>query len=103
MREGATSACVSLHDRPAVEALGARSTVFEHRAVVMVPGVPYLGVFRIESDLEVAGVLEVHTEQLLDHAEQRLLGDEVLLLARRMRSTFRAHDRLSRFGGEELF
>ena len=82
-------ACVSLHDRPAVEALGARSSVFEHRAVVMAPGVPYLGVFRIETDLEVAGVLEVHTEQLL--------------LARRMRSTFRAHDRLSRFGGEELF
>ena len=82
-------ACVSLQDLPAVEALGARFAVFEHRAVVMAPDVPYLRVFRIETDLEVAGVLEVHTEQLL--------------LARRMRSTFRALDRLNRFGGEELF
>ena len=103
MREGATSACVSLHVRPVAEALGARSSVFKHLTAVMVPGVPYLGVFRIETDLEVAGVLEVHTEQPLDHAEQRLLGDEVLLLARRMRSTFRALDRLNRFGGKELF
>lgn len=180
------SAWVSLQDLPVVDALGPRATVFESRSALMVPGAPHLGVFPIEADLDVVGVLEVQTEQPLDLAAQQLvggilriyrnfealldyserdtltgllnrksfdetflkataqshnrvpprsgsrrravvasghwlglididhfkkvndsfghlIGDEVLLLlGRLMRSTFRSHDRLYRFGGEEF-
>ena len=180
------SAWVSLQDLPVVDALSSRFTVLASHTAVMVAGSPHLGVFPIETDRDVVGVLEVHTEQPLDAAAQRLIvgilriyrnfealldyserdtltgllnrktfdetflkateqsvpgtlsvagnrrcteaapghwlglididhfkrvndafghliGDEVLLLlARLMRSTFRGHDRLYRFGGEEF-
>ena len=60
------SAWISLQDLPLVDALGARAAVFEHHTAVMVPGKPHLGVFPIETDLDVVGVLEVQTEQPLD-------------------------------------
>jgi diguanylate cyclase (GGDEF)-like protein len=49
------------------------------------------------------GVIDIDNFKLVNDAHGHLLGDEVLLLiARLMRATFRQHDRLYRFGGEEF-
>lgn len=49
------------------------------------------------------GVIDVDRFKLVNDNFGHLIGDEVLVLvARIMRSTFRYHDRLYRFGGEEF-
>jgi diguanylate cyclase (GGDEF)-like protein len=49
------------------------------------------------------GVIDIDHFKDVNDAHGHLLGDEVLLLiARLMRATFRQHDRLYRFGGEEF-
>lgn len=49
------------------------------------------------------GVIDVDRFKLVNDRFGHLIGDEVLVLvARIMRSTFRFHDRLYRFGGEEF-
>lgn len=49
------------------------------------------------------GVVDVDRFKLVNDRFGHLIGDEVLVLvARIMRSTFRFHDRLYRFGGEEF-
>jgi diguanylate cyclase (GGDEF)-like protein len=49
------------------------------------------------------GVLDIDHFKLVNDAHGHLIGDEVLLLlSRLMRSSFRFHDHLFRFGGEEF-
>ena len=49
------------------------------------------------------GVVDIDHFKQVNDTHGHLIGDEVLLLlARLMRSTFRHHDRLYRFGGEEF-
>lgn len=49
------------------------------------------------------GVIDIDRFKLVNDSFGHLIGDEVLVLvARIMRSTFRFHDRLYRFGGEEF-
>jgi diguanylate cyclase (GGDEF)-like protein len=49
------------------------------------------------------GVIDIDHFKRVNDLHGHLLGDEVLLLiARLMRATFRQHDRLYRFGGEEF-
>jgi diguanylate cyclase (GGDEF)-like protein len=49
------------------------------------------------------GVIDIDHFKNVNDAHGHLIGDEVLLLiARLMRATFRQHDRLYRFGGEEF-
>ena len=49
------------------------------------------------------GVIDIDHFKRVNDSQGHLIGDEVLLLlARLMRSSFRFHDRLYRFGGEEF-
>ena len=49
------------------------------------------------------GVIDIDHFKLVNDRHGHLIGDEVLLLlSRLMRATFRFHDRLYRFGGEEF-
>jgi predicted signal transduction protein with EAL and GGDEF domain len=106
------------HCRPALDRhpLAART---RHRAHP-----PQTNHFPIATEHEVVGVLDVQTagplassdramvativriygdvHELLDHSERDPIGDDVLLLSRLLRSSFRHFDRIHRLGGEEF-
>jgi diguanylate cyclase (GGDEF)-like protein len=48
------------------------------------------------------GVIDIDHFKRVNDAHGHLIGDEVLLLSRLLRASFRFYDKLYRFGGEEF-
>ncbi len=63
-----------LSQLPALAAFPVRLQALRSQQVVALPGPPHLAVFPLTTEREVAGVLEVTSEQPLDTAQHRLVG-----------------------------